>query len=248
MQNSVMSSGTNGHSIGGSAAVAGARPVMLLRYRLGVTGETARTVHLAPLRSDGQAGTAGTALCGALLRPDQVETVIPGHGVPCSLCVISHASASAPQAPVDAPVTPPPDDDTRPLAAAVGYRLWGWPVTLFGNQVWLNLESEAVALIIPALLAEQATAILSQRRCPPLVLAHPDTPAHRVLLAGERYGVALPWPSGVHRATGIFPLPPTMAVRGPVTWVYTPEADALHLCREIDIFGAVRTALHNPST
>ena len=156
-----MSSGTNGHSIGGSAAVTGARPVMLLRYRPGVTGETARTVHLVPLRSDGQAGTAAIALCGALLRPDQVETVILGHGVPCSLCVISHASASAPQAPVDAPATPPPVDDTRPLAAAAGYRLWGWPVTLCGNQVWLNLEPEAVALIIPVLLAEQVAVILS---------------------------------------------------------------------------------------
>ncbi|MGQ0719381.1 MAG: hypothetical protein ACT4NP_19125 [Pseudonocardiales bacterium] len=245
-----MSSFTYGHSTGGSAAMAGARPMVLLRYRPGVAGETARTVHLVPLPCEGQTSTAGVALCGALLRPDQVETVIPGHGVPCSLCVVSHAdtSASDPPAPADALALGPPSDDTRPLAAAVGYRLWGWPVTLRGDQVWLDLEPETVALIIPVLLAEQVTAILRQRRCPPLVLAYPDMPEHRVLLASERYGVALPWPSGVHRATGIFPLPPTVAVRGPVTWVYPPEVDALRLCREIDVFGAVRTAQHNPST
>lgn len=143
-----MSSLTNGHSIGSSATVAGAQPVVLLRYRPGVTAESARTVHLVPLPSDGQACTAGLRCAGALLRPDQVETVVPGLGVPCSLCVISHASASP--APADALVTPPPVDDTRPLAAAVGYRLWGWPVALCGNQVWLNLEPDAVALIIPA--------------------------------------------------------------------------------------------------
>lgn len=242
-----MSSFTNGHSTGGSAAMAGARPVVLLRYRPGVAGETARTVHLVPLPCEGQTSTAGVALCGALLRPDQVETVIPGHGVPCSLCVISHVGASAPPGPVDTVATAPADD-TRPLAAAVGYRMWEWPVTLHGEQVWLSLEPDTVALIMPVLLAEQVTAILRQRRCAPLVLVHPDMPEHRVLLAGERYGVALPWPPGVHRTTGAFPLPPTMTPRGPITWVHPPEADALHLCREVDVFGALRTALRDPPT
>ncbi len=121
-------------------------------------------------------------------------------------------------------------------------------MTLCGDQVWLDLEPDTVALIIPVLLAEQTAAILRQRRCPPLLLAHPDTPEHRVLMASERYGVALPWPAGVHRATGIFPLPPSLAVRGPVTWVHTPEAEALRMCREVDVFGAVRTALRNQST
>ena len=69
---------------------------------------------------------------------------------------------------------------------------------------------------------------------------------HRVLLAGERYGVALPWPPGVHRASGTLPLPPTKTAGGPVTWVHPPEADALRLCREVDVFGALRTALRDP--
>ncbi|MGH3846550.1 MAG: hypothetical protein ACRDS0_34810, partial [Pseudonocardiaceae bacterium] len=95
-------------------------------------------------------------------------------------------------------------------------------------------------------LAEQVTAILNQRRCPPLVLVHPDTPERRVLLAGEPYGVGLPWPSEVRRVGGTVSLPPTKTARGPVSWVYPPEADALRLCREVDVFGALRTALRGP--
>ncbi|MGH3571820.1 MAG: hypothetical protein ACRDUW_08330 [Pseudonocardiaceae bacterium] len=41
-------------------------------------------------------------------------------------------------------------------------------------------------------------------------------------------------------------LPPTKTARGPVSWVYPPEADALRLCREVDVFGALRTALRGP--
>lgn len=91
----------DGHSIRGPAAVAGARPVVLLRYRPGVASETARIVHLVPLLSKGQDNAAGVALCGALLRPNLVETVTPGHGAPCLLCLISQASASTLPAPVD---------------------------------------------------------------------------------------------------------------------------------------------------
>ena len=136
--------------------------------------------------------------------------------------------------------------DLGPLTAAVCYRGWGWPVTLRGEQVWLNLEPDTVALIMPVPLAGQVTKILNQRRCPPLALIHPETPEHQVLLAGERYGVALPWPPGIHRASGTLPLPPTKTARGPVTWVHPPEADALRLCREVDVFGALRPALRDP--
>ncbi|MCA1695768.1 MAG: hypothetical protein LC749_14140 [Actinobacteria bacterium] len=194
-------------------------------------------------------GAAGVALCGVLLCVGQVEAVTLGEGVPCSLCLVSQVSAGPPP-PGDLPAPAPPADitssDTRPLAAAVGYRVWGWPVTSRGDQVWLRLEPDAVALVVPVLLAERVTAILTQRRCPPLVLVHPDAPEHRVLLAGEPYGVGLPWPTGVHRVGGTVSLPPTKTARGPVTWVYPPEADALRLCREVDVFGALRTALRGP--
>ncbi|MGH3754276.1 MAG: hypothetical protein ACRDRP_16585 [Pseudonocardiaceae bacterium] len=224
------------------------QPVMLLRYRPGVAGQTARTVHLVPLPPTGQAGAVGVALCGAVLCPDQVETVTPGFGMPCSLCLLSQVSVGPPP-PTDTPtVASPVGDDTRPPAAAGCYRLWGWPVTLRGDQVWLSLEPDIVALIIPMVLAAQVTTVLNQRRCPPLALIHPDTPDRRIVLAGEPYGVGLPWPTGVHRATGAVPLPPTMTACGPVTWAHPPEADALWLCREVDIFAALRTALLDPPT
>ncbi len=43
--------------------MAGARTVVLLRYRPGVAGETARTVHLVPLPSEGQTGATGILRC-----------------------------------------------------------------------------------------------------------------------------------------------------------------------------------------
>lgn len=138
-----------------------------------------------------------------------------------------------------------PGSDTRPRLAALAYQAWGWPITLRRNQVWLILQSDTIALIIPAPLTAQVTAILCQRRCPPPVLVHPDAPEHRVLLAGEPYGVDLPWPPGVHRARGALLLPPTRTPRGPVTWVHPPQPDALQLCREVDVFAALRTALHD---
>lgn len=243
-------SSTNGHSTGGVTAVAGARPVVLLRYRPGVAEKASRVVHVVPLPVGGERDAAGVALCGALLCLDQVETVLPGHGAPCNLCMVNHLSASCFPPSVDAPFMAPPAGNARsdigPLAAAVCYRVWGWPVTLRGEQVWLNLEPNPVALIMPASLAGQVTEILYQRRCPPLVLVSPDRPEHRVVLAGEPYGVGLPWPPGVHRAKGILPLPPTKTARGPVTWVHPPEAQALRLCREVDVFAALRTVLRNP--
>jgi hypothetical protein len=75
------------------------------------------------------------------------------------------------------------------------------------------------------------------------VLAHPSTPEHHLVLAGERYGVTLPWPPQVHQVTGVLLLPPTVTPRGPITWTQHPQHNSLQLCREIDIFGALRTVL-----
>ncbi|MGH4011791.1 MAG: hypothetical protein ACRDTH_27125 [Pseudonocardiaceae bacterium] len=102
------------------------------------------------------------------------------------------------------------------------------------------------ALTIPIPLCTTVTEILTQRRCTPPVLAHPSTPDHRIVLTGERYGVTLPWPPQVHQVTGVVLLPPTVTPHGPITWVRPPEEDSLRLCREIDLFGALRTALNNP--
>lgn len=229
-----------------NASVAAARPILLVRYRPGLTSATARVVHLMPLPSGGHPGTT-SALCGALLRAEDIETVTPGQGVPCDRCMVSHATTGTDHD------TAHGDRTTTPDLAGVGakevslvYQRWGWPVVLSGNQLWLDLAGDVVALLVRIPLADQVEAILVARRCPVPVVAHPYLPEHRVLLAGERYGVALPWPPPAHLITGNLLLPPSRTARGPVTWMRPPQPDALTLCREIDMFSALRTALHEP--
>ncbi|MGH3804926.1 MAG: hypothetical protein ACRDTD_33235 [Pseudonocardiaceae bacterium] len=160
---------------------------------------------------------------------------------------VAHARPAPTEDPSTAPALPSEHGaGTTPLAAATCYRAWGWPVTLRRDQVWLGLGDDVVALAIPVSLAPQVTAILRQRRCPPPLLAHPYAPEHQVLVAGERYGVSLPWPPGVHRVTATLLLPPTMTLRGPITWIHPPEPNALRHCREINVAAAVRTALSDP--
>lgn len=86
------SDGQGGHSAG---AVVAARPMVLVRYRPGLVGETARTVHVVPLPPDERAGAVG-ALCGAALMPHDIETVTPGEGMPCTVCVLTHATSTTP--------------------------------------------------------------------------------------------------------------------------------------------------------
>ncbi len=225
-----------------TGAVTDARPVTLVRYRPGVAGETARTVHLVQLPVGGPAGAAA-ALCGTPLRREDVEPVTPGQGMPCPVCVLSRVAGGPPSPPV---TTGDTRVDTDPLAATAGYQAWGWPVILRRDQIRLNLNGDILALIIPVLLATEVTAILATRRCPVPVLAHPDAPEHRILLVAERFGVTLPWPPGVHQVTGTLLLPPTVTPRGPITWIQQPGPDALPLCREIDVLAALRTALNDP--
>jgi hypothetical protein len=229
----------NGHR-GPGAGVAAAWPVVLVRYRPGVTGETARTVHVVPLPTDGLAGVVG-ALCGAALMLEGIETVVPGQGMPCTMCVITHVTGTAP---IGEPPAGNPDGAGAGLAAGGAYyQQWDWPVILHRDQVRLSLHCDVSALAIPVPLGTEVTEILTRRRCAPAVLAHPDIPEHRIVLTGERYGVPLPWPHQVHRVTGVLLLPPTVTPRGPITWAQPPQEDSLRLCREIDLFGALRTAL-----
>lgn len=161
-----MTGTAHGHRTTSHPAVAGAQPVMLLRYRPGVTGEATRTVHIVPLPSGGQSRDAVAALCGAVLRPGLVEAVTPGHGMPCAPCMLSHLATRPPPAPAAALSGEGISGETDPLVAAVCYRAWGWPVTLRGPQVWLTWQPGTVALAIPVLLAALVSGILSQRHCP----------------------------------------------------------------------------------
>ncbi len=130
-------------------------------------------------------------------------------------------------------------------AGGIAYPGRGWPVTRHRDQVWLSLRRDVLALAIPILLSTEVTQILIARRCIPPVLAHPYTPEHHIMLTGERYGVPLPWPDQVHQVTGGLLLPPTVTPRGPITWIQPPREDSLRLCREIDLFGALRTVLND---
>lgn len=206
----------------------GVWPLVLLRYRSEFTRHAPRVAHLVPLPPAHQ---AGIAFCGALLRPDLVEMVTPGQGAPCTFCATNRRDRTADRNSVT----------TR-------YREWGWPVTPRAHQVWLDLEPDTVALTIPAPLATHAGTILTQWGCPPpTLMIHPDAPGHRVVLAAQRHSMAPPYPRGVHRITGALPLPPSTTPRGPLTWAHPPKPGPLRLCREFEVFAALRTVLRVPA-
>jgi hypothetical protein len=217
------------------------RSVVLARHHPGSAEEdTDRTVHVVPLPLTGEGGDVA-ALCGARMRPDRMRTVPPGEGGWCPFCYVTHVTGVDP-----GPGSAAGSRSTgaQRLAAVPGYRKLGWPLILRHEDVVLDLDVlGAVAVIIPTDLATRVAALLTRRRCPPTVLGHPALPHYQVLLAGERYPVPLGWPAGVHRITGTVLLPPTSTARGPVCWVHPPEPAALKLCREFDLFAALRAAL-----
>lgn len=217
------------------------RPVMMVRYRPGVTGDATRTVHLVPLPLAYQ-HDAVAALCGTRLHSSEMEIVTPGCGMPCNRCLISRIAAS-PAPPTVEPCSHATHPGTGHQDAAPDYHRWGWPVTVRGAQVRLSLGPDTVALIIPVRLATEVTEILTARHCQPAVLTHPHAPAHRVVLAGEPYPLTLPWPLGVCRVTTHLLLPPTLTPSGPLRWMHPPDENSLRLCREIDVLAAVHTTL-----
>ncbi|MDQ1538190.1 MAG: hypothetical protein QOE58_2583 [Actinomycetota bacterium] len=215
------------------------QPMMLVRYRPGVAGQTARAVHLVPMPDGRIADTVGT-LCGALLGLEEIETLNCGQGMPCMTCALHQASATAP---VVEPPVGSPDSEGTGLIHGDAYQAWGWPVTQHRDQIWLSVDCDVSAIEVPIRLSAEVTQILIERHCAPAVLAHPYAPEHHLILSGERFGVALPWPPSVQQVTGALMLPPTMTPRGPITWVQPPCQDSLHFSREIDVFSALHTVL-----
>ncbi|MPZ64438.1 MAG: hypothetical protein GEU83_02545 [Pseudonocardiaceae bacterium] len=199
---------------------------MFVRSYRDVSGEVAHCVHVGPIQgAEVPAGMVGT-LCGALLRFDRVATVAPGVGMPCSQCV---------PVPEDAPLS----------VAPIGYEKWGWPVVGSADRVLLILGDSATALALPVWLVDVVRPLLIARDRPAPVLVHPGVPEHRIVLVGEPFGAALPWPDGVHTIGGAVPLPPTVTALGQVCWQRPPHDPDLATCREIDVFAAVRTALRD---
>ena len=233
----------SGGGDGSGAEIGRARRVVLARELPDAEGTPDHTVHLVGVPiGEHDGGVSG--LCGARLRPGRIETVAPGEGVWCTSCFTAHVTGAA-------PVPAAAGDEVSPaarVAAVVAYRELGWPAMVRAEQVSLNLDLDldAVALVIPTELTTRVTEILTRRRCPPAVLAHPALAAQRVIVAGERYGVALSWPVGVHRVTGTLLLPPTQTAHGPVRWVRPPQQHSLQWCREIDVCTALITALREP--
>ncbi len=80
-----------------------------------------------------------TALCGALLPVDQIETVTPADGMPCTLCVLLRCS-STPRLPAVGPAAASQSagQGGQPVVAGGCYLSWGWPVMLRGDQVLLT--------------------------------------------------------------------------------------------------------------
>ncbi len=215
--------------------------VLAARYRPGVDTQATYPVHLIPLPMQAAAGEVG-ALCGALLSPQKLETVEPGQGMPCSMCVLQHAATIQPSS-IEPPETAMPQQTTlatHPDKNA--YRTLGWPVHLQGDQVVLSLGHWATALVIPIVLAEAITPILIALDRPAPVMLHPDIPGCGVVIAGEPYGVPLPWPEAVQVITKTVMLPPSWTPLGPVRWYSQAPIHPLTVCREIDVFAAMRTA------
>lgn len=223
-----MSAGNGQGGSGVGVAVTAARPVVLVRYRPGVVGKTPLTVHVVVLPTPGQTGTV-SALCGARLMLTDVEIATPGEGVPCTVCILATATGQ-----------PPPGGPEHAGIMGRCYRQWAWPVSLHRDQVLLSLYREVSALAIPQRLGIDVTHLLITQGCTPAVLVHPYAPEHQIVLIGERYGVHLPWPGQAHRVIGFLPLPPTVTARGPITWTQPPDPGSLRLCREIDLFTALR--------
>lgn len=223
---------------GTGAAMTVARPVVLVRSRRGTVGQAARTVHLIPVPA-GRTGTV-SAMCGAILSIGDIEIVNPGQGMPCTACVLNHVAGTS----AERPAGSADRADSAGLMGGTTYRAWGWPVAHHRDRVRLCLHHNVSAIAIPILAGTEIIQILIARRCVPPVMAHPSYPEHHILLAGERYGVTLPWPVGVHPVTGAVSLPPSLTRGGPVLWIRPPQADSLRLCREIDIFAALRTVLN----
>jgi hypothetical protein len=237
--------GRNQHGGPGTdAVIADAPPVVLVRYRPGVTGLTTCTVHLVSMRDGCQAGAVST-LCGTVLSLDEIETVTQDQGMPCAACLINQVICTTPA------VEPPggsPTSGRAGLTGAAPYHAWGWPVTYYHDQVRLSVDCDVSAIAIPISLSTEIICTLTHRYCAPAVLAHPCAPVHRIVLTGERYGVPLPWPHSAHQLTGAIMLPPTITTHGPITWITVPSKDSLQLSREIDVFAALRSALRDSSS
>lgn len=222
--------------LGAGLAMVADQPIRLVSHRTTLYGQPVRTVHLVPAEAGHVVGAVG-ALCGALLSAEESDIGHVDQGVPCTPCVMHQARTTTPVPDASG------DGAGNTDSPADSYQSWGWPVTQHRDQLRLNLNRDASAIAIPIPLSAAVIQILTARHCAPAVLANPSAADHHIVLVGEGFGAALPWPAGVYQVTGAVSLPPSTTARGPITWVQRPSRDSLRLSREIDVFGALRTVL-----
>src|SRR5437588_11164605 len=86
-----------------------AAPVLLVRLRRGVVGETDRVVHVVPLSTPGGLPDVVVAYCSEPIQLHSAEQLPAPRGMPCTACLVR---APLPLAPTSTP--PPPPTPTPP--------------------------------------------------------------------------------------------------------------------------------------
>lgn len=64
------------------------RPVLFVRFKLGLVGESRRTVHVVPAPVGGEMTAVLVAYCGQTFEPGQADHLPDIIGMPCELCVV----------------------------------------------------------------------------------------------------------------------------------------------------------------
>jgi hypothetical protein len=80
------------------------RPVIYVRFKRGIVGETRRTVHVVPAPDPGVIPDVLFALCGERIKPGTAEQLDRLDGMPCNPCILSAPMPSSGELP---PATDP---------------------------------------------------------------------------------------------------------------------------------------------
>lgn len=70
-------------------------PMLLVRLRRGVVGETKRTCHLVPTPNGDAMPETLIALCGEVIKPGTAELLDTPSGMPCVGCLFRSPSGRA---------------------------------------------------------------------------------------------------------------------------------------------------------
>ena len=117
--------------------------------------------------------------------------------------------------------------DTVDLLRHAAHQYWlelGWPTSVDGDQLVVELDDDIWGLRMPTTLAEELVALLRRMdlSCP--VIELPGQQGVIVLLEPTEVESALPFPTQVGKLPSgcRVPLPPSMTASGPVRWL-TPH-------------------------